>query len=190
MPCSVAWWCAWLIRAWCRAAQNGTQWDSAGLPWTGTRNLQRADLGDSVRTDTGRTEFRFHAAGMVSVQVSRYSDGLGSAVCKTVGLAYVGSNPTPATNHSPQYQQVSTVIRNFVPARLGQPERAVCKPLAPAGQLSARRVLARLSGPYPLTGVAFVYTALTCEKILPDRNRQHVRTDWRRSPQVYDYEFD
>ena len=99
MPCSVAWWCAWLIRAWCRAAQNGTQWDSAGLPWTGTRNLQRADLGDSVRTDTGRTEFRFHAAGMVSVQVSRYSDGLGSAVCKTVGLAYVGSNPTPATQN-------------------------------------------------------------------------------------------
>jgi hypothetical protein len=30
-------------------------------------------------------------------QVSGYSDGWGSAFCKTVGLAYVGSNPTPAT---------------------------------------------------------------------------------------------
>jgi hypothetical protein len=30
-------------------------------------------------------------------QVSGYSGGPGSAHCKTVGLAYVGSNPTPAT---------------------------------------------------------------------------------------------
>jgi hypothetical protein len=37
--------------------------------------------------------------GMENVQVSGYSDGLGSAVCKTVGLAYVGSNPTPATRN-------------------------------------------------------------------------------------------
>ncbi len=34
---------------------------------------------------------------MVNAQVSGYSDGLGSTFCKTVGLAYVGSNPTPAT---------------------------------------------------------------------------------------------
>ena len=32
-------------------------------------------------------------------QVSGYSDGPGSAHCKTVGLAYVGSNPTPATQN-------------------------------------------------------------------------------------------
>jgi hypothetical protein len=37
------------------------------------------------------------------------------APCKTVGLAYAGSNPTPATNYSPQYQQVSAVIRNLIP---------------------------------------------------------------------------
>ena len=34
---------------------------------------------------------------MEKQQVNGYSDGLGSAHCKTVGLAYVGSNPTPAT---------------------------------------------------------------------------------------------
>jgi len=31
------------------------------------------------------------------IKVSGYSGGLGGAVCKTVGSAYVGSNPTPAT---------------------------------------------------------------------------------------------
>src|SRR6202044_1807450 len=36
---------------------------------------------------------------MKKQQVSGYSDGLGSAHCKTVGLAYVGSNPTPATQN-------------------------------------------------------------------------------------------
>src|ERR1017187_2821850 len=36
--------------------QNVTQWDSAGLPWTGSRNPRRADLGDWVCTDAGRTE--------------------------------------------------------------------------------------------------------------------------------------
>jgi hypothetical protein len=30
-------------------------------------------------------------------QVSGHSDGWGEAVCKTVGLAYAGSNPAPAT---------------------------------------------------------------------------------------------
>jgi hypothetical protein len=35
---------------------SGTQRDSTGLPWTGTRNPRRADLGDLVCTDAGRTE--------------------------------------------------------------------------------------------------------------------------------------
>jgi len=35
--------------------------------------------------------------GMEKRQVSGYSDGQESAHCKTVGLAYAGSNPTPAT---------------------------------------------------------------------------------------------
>src|SRR5215470_17680175 len=35
-------------------------------------------------------------------QVTGYSDGLGDTVCKTVGSAYVGSNPTPATMKSPR----------------------------------------------------------------------------------------
>src|SRR3982074_1389864 len=34
---------------------------------------------------------------MEKTQVSGHSDGSGGTVCKTVGLAYVGSNPTPAT---------------------------------------------------------------------------------------------
>ena len=33
----------------------------------------------------------------VFVQVDRYIEGHEGAVCKTVGSAYVGSNPTPAT---------------------------------------------------------------------------------------------
>ena len=49
-----------------------------------------------ARTRGGQNSV-FTQRGMVNVQVSRYSDGLGSAFCKTVGLAYVGSNPTPAT---------------------------------------------------------------------------------------------
>ena len=36
---------------------------------------------------------------MENPQVSGYSDGSGWAHCKTVGLAYVGSNPTPATQN-------------------------------------------------------------------------------------------
>jgi hypothetical protein len=34
-------------------------------------------------------------------QVSGYSDGVEGTVCKTVGSAYVGSNPTPATSNDP-----------------------------------------------------------------------------------------
>ena len=36
---------------------------------------------------------------MKKPQVSGYSDELEWAGCKTVGLAYVGSNPTPATRN-------------------------------------------------------------------------------------------
>jgi hypothetical protein len=38
---------------------------------------------------------------MVDPHVSGYSDGQKWATCKTVGSAYVGSNPTPATTYSP-----------------------------------------------------------------------------------------
>ena len=79
------------------------------------QNLRRADQAHSGITDATRTERGIHTAGKGKWQVSGYSGGPGSAHCKTVGLAYVGSNPTPATNYSPQYQQVSAVIRNLVP---------------------------------------------------------------------------
>jgi hypothetical protein len=38
------------------------------------------------------------------------------AGCKTVGSAYVGSNPTPATNDYPWYWHVSALIRNLLAA--------------------------------------------------------------------------
>jgi hypothetical protein len=38
---------------------------------------------------------------MENAQVSSYSDGQGWAPCRTVGSAYVGSNPTPATSKTP-----------------------------------------------------------------------------------------
>src|ERR1039458_7741122 len=49
-----------------------------------------------LRTPHGQNAV-FTRRGMEYPQVSGYSDGLGWAHCKTVGLAYVGSNPTPAT---------------------------------------------------------------------------------------------
>ncbi len=39
---------------------------------------------------------------MENRQVSGHSDGSGWAGCKTVGSAYVGSNPTPATSQNPR----------------------------------------------------------------------------------------
>jgi len=51
-------------------------------------------------TDIWRTERRFHMIAKEFRQVSAYSDGLGDTVCKTVGSAYVGSNPTPATTYN------------------------------------------------------------------------------------------
>ena len=63
------------------------------------QNLRRADQAPSEATDATRTERGFHAAGNEEPQVNGYSDGLEWAGCKTVGLAYVGSNPTPATTN-------------------------------------------------------------------------------------------
>ncbi len=51
----------------------------------------------SVGTAIWRTGNRFTQPGMESLQVSGHSDGWGWARCKTVGSAYVGPNPTPAT---------------------------------------------------------------------------------------------
>ena len=56
--------------------------------WPGT--LQK------LRTPRGQ-RLGFTRPGMDNPQVIEYSGGLGWAPCKTVGLAYVGSNPTPAT---------------------------------------------------------------------------------------------
>jgi hypothetical protein len=39
----------------------------------------------------------------VFMQVRGYVEVRAGAVCKTVGSAYVGSNPTPATQHLPQH---------------------------------------------------------------------------------------
>jgi hypothetical protein len=49
-----------------------------------------------LRTPHGQNAV-FTRRGMENPQVSGHSDGQGWAPCKTVGLAYVGSNPTPAT---------------------------------------------------------------------------------------------
>ena len=61
------------------------------------QNLARAGQAHSgLRTPRGQNAV-FTLREMGYQQVSGYSDGSGSALCKTVGLAYVGSNPTPAT---------------------------------------------------------------------------------------------
>ena len=76
--------------------------DAAGLSWTSwdvIQKVHRADQAHSETTDATRTERGIHTAGKEKQQVSGYSDGWGSAHCKTVGLAYVGSNPTPATRN-------------------------------------------------------------------------------------------
>src|ERR1019366_2693162 len=73
------------------------QQDSAGLDGTLSKTcvaLTRHTPG--LRTPHGQNAV-FTRRGMGEWQVSGYSDGLGWAHCKTVGLAYVGSNPTPAT---------------------------------------------------------------------------------------------
>jgi hypothetical protein len=60
-------------------------------------NGHGADLADSECTDAGRTKLGSRLAFMKKSQVSGYSDGPWPTACKTVGSAYVGSNPTPAT---------------------------------------------------------------------------------------------
>jgi hypothetical protein len=110
------------------------------------------------------------------------------AVCKTVGLAYVGSNPTPATNYSPQYQQVSPVIRNLVPvSTASRSERSASRSLyqgncAPAGFSPPVRAFAT-------DQICVRYARLTCEDIPPDRLRLHVRADGAGSLQ-FDRGFD
>jgi hypothetical protein len=113
---------------------------------------------------------------MKKPQVSGYSDGLEWAGCKTVGLAYVGSNPTPATNYSPQYQQVSAVIRNLVPvSTASRSERSANRSLYQGN--CARAGFSLPVGSSPPANVAFVYAMLICENIPPDRYRLYVRSD-------------
>jgi hypothetical protein len=72
----------------------------AGLSWTGWDKIQNpltADVAASARTDKWRTKALPIPRQSEKLQVSGYSDGCGETVCKTVGSAYVGSNPTPAT---------------------------------------------------------------------------------------------
>jgi hypothetical protein len=50
----------------------------------------------ALRTYSGQGRIFTWSSGKFG-QVGGHSDGWGETVCKTVGLAYVGSNPTPAT---------------------------------------------------------------------------------------------
>jgi len=77
--------------------QNGTQRDSAGLSGTGFPGLGALTWATRNPRTRGGQNAGFTRRGMENPQVSGYSDGWGWAHCKTVGLAYVGSNPTPAT---------------------------------------------------------------------------------------------
>jgi hypothetical protein len=62
-----------------------------GCPRAGPRKLPRARTysGQRRRAERHTTSF---------TQVNSHVEWRGGAVCKTVGLAYVGSNPTPATS--------------------------------------------------------------------------------------------
>jgi hypothetical protein len=76
----------------CRASR-----DSAGPG--GTRSRVRAPLTWPplrARTNGGQKASPI-LRQLENLQVSRHSDGLAETACKTVGSAYVGSNPTPAT---------------------------------------------------------------------------------------------
>ena len=80
-----------------RQWENEMQLDSAGLDGTWSRTcVALARHTPGLRTPHGQNAV-FTAREMEKQQVSDYSDGSGSAHCKTVGLAYVRSNPTPAT---------------------------------------------------------------------------------------------
>jgi hypothetical protein len=64
-------------------------------------NVDRADQADSkLRTPHGQGT-GFARREMEDPQVNGHSDGQEWATCKTVGSAYVGSNPTPATSDYP-----------------------------------------------------------------------------------------
>ena len=74
--------------------------DVAGLSWTSwdmIQNVRRADQAHCEATDATRTERGFHAARNGESAGQRASDGQGWAPCKTVGFAFPGSNPGPAT---------------------------------------------------------------------------------------------
>ena len=63
-----------------------------------------------LRTPHGQNA-AFTRREMEKQQISGYSDGPGSAHCKTVGLAYAGSNPAPATTcHHLRKRPVSWVF--------------------------------------------------------------------------------
>ncbi len=61
------------------------------------QNLRRAGQAHCGTADAHGQNAVFTRREMGKQQVSGYTDGLGSAHCKTVGLAYAGSNPAPAT---------------------------------------------------------------------------------------------
>jgi hypothetical protein len=73
--------------------QNGTQRDSAGLSGTGFLGLGALTWATRNSRTWGGQNAGFTRRGMEKSQVSGYSDGLGWAHCKTVGLAYVGKAP-------------------------------------------------------------------------------------------------
>jgi hypothetical protein len=81
----------------------GWQWehsmwqDSAGRHGTSSKTcVALTRHTPKLRTPHGQNA-AFTRRGMENPQVSGHADGQGWAPCKTVGLAYVGSNPTPAT---------------------------------------------------------------------------------------------
>src|ERR1019366_2254621 len=70
---------------------NGTPLDSIGRVLDASSALTWSTR--YARTPGGQNAV-FTRRGMEKPQVSGHSDGQECAVCKTVGLAYVGSNPT------------------------------------------------------------------------------------------------
>ena len=76
---------------------------------------------------------------MEKQQVSGYSDGPGSAHCKTVGLAYAGSNPAPATQNPRSEPLTRTCVSGSIAEkeRFGRPfPVAVGQSWARSGQVS------------------------------------------------------
>ena len=111
-----------------------------------------------------------------------------SAVCKTVGLAYVGSNPTPATNYSPQYQQVSAVIRNLVPvSTASRSERSANRSLYQGN--CARAGFSLPVQPFHADQYCVRLCHVDLREIPPDRHRLHVRADGA-GHRIFDRGFD